>query len=124
MPELVAHQVPAPANDDGQGLICDFLLRSDLEEDGCEVLAFTTTQSQLAKWKAEFKAAKCRLIGVTFGGLGAVRLLQQVTQAPALTSLVVTTTDQDSDLAVVQQGRPTLFRTIPRAAGGERAPPA
>ena len=120
LPELVANLTIQKSEDDGQGLLNDFLVRRQESDESCDVLTFSASRSSIQDWQQQFKSANWKLIAITFGGLGAVRLLQQVTTKPALTSLVVTTTDQDTDLAVIERGRPVLFRTIPRAAGGER----
>lgn len=120
LPELVQNLVAQKAEDDGATIHSDFLVRHEEANESKEVLTFSMSHPAIQEWQQQFKAVKLRLASVTFGGLGAVRLLSQVTTKPAITSLVVTTTDQDTDLVVVERGRPIAFRTIPRAAGGER----
>ena len=136
LPELVANMLAQKADDASELVASDFLITDESEEETVpdsltepeqadlqklhDVLTFSVPQSTVDDWSRRFKEQNLKLVGITFGGMGAVDLLSQVSTKPARTSLVVTTTDQDTDLAVVENGLPVLFRTIPRATGGER----
>ncbi len=143
LPELVSNLLAQQADDSTELFANDFLVTGasqagnvdtsstesgSHESDGSatsdasshEVVTFSVPQATVDEWSQRFKEQGFRLQSVTFGGLGAVHLLGQVSTNPARTSIVVTTTDQDTDLAVVENGLPILFRTIPRATGGEQ----
>ena len=119
LPELVSNLLTQQAEEHVNS-IHDFVVSKLLDDDSRDVLAFSVSEETLNAWKQRFRDIRIRLEGVIFGGLGAVSLLNQVAKHPAKTSVVVTTTDQDTDLAVVEMRQPVLFRTIPRAAGGEQ----
>lgn len=130
LPELVANVLAQQIDDGGEPIVHDFVGSSNATQsqtdtatepsDTHDVLTFTVAESSLNVWKQRFKEQNLKLQSITFGGIGAVHLLEQISTKPARTSIVVTTTDQDTDLAVVEDGRPMLFRTIPRATGGEQ----
>ena len=118
IPELVENLLAQHFDDSDH--IHDYVVSKHLSEDSRDVLTFSITSGALDVWLQRFKEHGFKLEVITFGGIGAVHLLNQVAQHPAKTSVVVTTTDQDTDLAVVEEEKPVLFRTIPRAAGGEQ----
>ena len=120
MPELVANMAAQQAEDATSVNVSDFIVCQEIEDGSHDVLTFTMPQEKLDQWKQRFKKSGMKLSSVTFGGIGAVSLLNQVSNHPARTSIVVTTTDQDTDLAIVEAGKPIVFRTIPRATGGEQ----
>jgi hypothetical protein len=118
MPELVENMITQALDDVASPLVTDFVT---LRDPG-EVLAFALRRDRLNELIQQFAAAKLKLAHATFGGLGAIQLLDQAAKRPTQTSVIVTTTDHDTDLAVIEDGVPTLFRTIPRAAGDEAVP--
>ena len=119
LPEMVANMLAQQSDD--EPTVHDFIVSDESAEDGSlDVLTFSVARHVLDTWLARFRDQNIRLQAVTFGGIGAVRLLGEVSTNPARTSVVVTTTDQDTDLVVIESARPVLFRTIPRATGGEQ----
>ena len=114
IPELVQNMVAQTAEDSTHPPVTDFVVVNHGEDGSHEALAFTCSTAAIDELSDRFKARKTRLIGITFGGFGAVQLLKQVSTHPAHTAVVVTTTDHDTDLSVVIAGQPVLFRTIPR----------
>lgn len=120
LPELVSNMVAQLVDDAAMSNVHDFVVGQELEDGSHDVLTFTVSALRLDEWKQQFKRQNIKLSAVTFGGIGAVSLLNQVSNHPARTSVAVTTTDQDTDLAIVENGKPILFRTIPRATGDEQ----
>lgn len=118
IPELVGNLL-AQQVDDATACVHDFVVCHTDNDDSSDVLTFTLGEETIEKWKNRFKAKSIKLEAITFGGIGAVALLNQVANHPAKTSVVVTATDQDTDLAVVENGKPKLFRTIPCATGND-----
>lgn len=119
IPNLVANMVAQQVDDAGGQFATDFVIGHHDVDGSMDVLSFTVDGPVMDSWEARFRAEGLKLVAVTFGGMGAVHLLGQVSTKPARTSIVVTTTDQDTDLAVVENAQPILFRTIPRATSGE-----
>ena len=119
LPELVANLLAQQAEEHNSA-VHDFVVSKLFDDGSRDVLTFSVAETTLNTWKQRFREINVRLEGITFGGLGAVSLLNQLAKDPAKTTVVVTTTDQDTDLAVVEKQRPVLFRTIPRATGGEQ----
>lgn len=120
LPEMVGNVIAQQVDDSGEGHVHDFVVSETHDDESLELLTFTVTESILKEWSARFREQGIRLQSVTFGGIGAVQLLESVAARPARTSMVVTSTDQDTDLVVVESGRPRLFRTIPRATGDDQ----
>jgi len=121
LPEMVGNMLAQKADDSAE-CVHDFVLSQHVgDAESRDVLTFTIGSESIDTWVARFKEHSLRLEAITFGGIGAVSLLNQVAQHPARTSVVVTTTDQDTDLAVVEEGKPILFRTMPRGTGGEQS---
>lgn len=118
VPELVVNLIQQQVEENFAG-VHDFVVSQQHDDDGRDVLTFTVSEERLQIWQQGFKQHGFKLEAICFGGLGAVSLLNQIAQRPAKTSIVVTTTDQDTDLAVVEDERPTMFRTIPRATSAE-----
>ena len=111
LPELVANMAAQQVDDTSETNVNDFIVCQEVEDGSHDVLTFTMSQEKLDLWKQRFKKIGVKLSSVTFGGIGAVSLLNQVSNHPARTSIVVTTTDQDTDLAIVEEGKPVVFRT-------------
>ena len=118
LPGLVGNLV-AQTSEELADAVHDFVISKVMDDASRDVLAFTVRAEVLNEWTLQFKAHGFALETITFGGLGAVCLLNEVTQNPAKMSVVVTTTDQDTDLAVVENNRPQLFRTMPHATGAD-----
>lgn len=119
LPGLVANLAQQQLADVAGDYATDFVVCPAASDDSSAVLSFTAPAQKVQDWQQQFRACNMKLIAATFGGMGAVNLLNQVSNHPARTSVVVTTTDQDTDLAVVEAGQPILFRTIPRATGAQ-----
>ena len=120
LPEMVSNVIAQQVDDSGEANVHDFVVSETHDDESQELLTFTVTESILKEWSSRFREQGIRLQSVTFGGIGAVQLLESVSVRPARTSMVVTSTDQDTDLVVVESGRPRLFRTIPRATGDDQ----
>lgn len=119
IPELVLNLLTQQL-EDGPGCVHDFIVSREASDGTRDILTFTMPDEQITTWKTQFRAQGFNLEAITFGGIGAVSLLNQVTQRPPQTAVVVTTTDQDTDLAVVESEKPVLFRTIPSTGESEQ----
>ena len=119
LPELVDSAVAAEFDDTGGTQVSDFLVTHH-DATGSEVLTFSLCDQRKSDFKHRFKAMGLNLVAITFSGLGAVKLLQRVVQRPASTAVTVAIGDADIDLAVTENGRPLLFRSIPCSSEEDR----
>jgi Tfp pilus assembly PilM family ATPase len=119
LPELVGSAVASEFDDAAGTHVTDFLVTQQ-DETGCEAIAFSLSDQRISDFKSSFKTAGLKLLGITFTGLGGVELLQQVKQHLSSPAVVIAVSDGDIDLAVVEDHRPILFRSIPRSAEEDR----
>ncbi len=115
LPELVYNATAAEFDDTAGEQINDFLVTHQ-DDTGCETLVFSMPDQRIKDYVASFKTAGMKLLGITFSGLGSVELLKRVIQRPAATAVSVAIGDADVDLAVTENGRAVMFRSIPCSA--------
>lgn len=119
LPELVYNAAASEFDDAAGQHVSDFLV-THRDDTGCEVLVFSLRDQRISDFVSSFKAAGMKLLGITFSGLGSVELLEQVIQRPASTAVTVAIGDADVDLAVTENGRAVMFRSIPCSSEDDR----
>lgn len=121
MPPADEHELPAlvesfvaQETDDHEDRTIDFLITGGDHQTTTDFLAITCDRQLLNDSIRQFKEAGFRLRAVTYRGLGAVQLIHQVAHQKLPTTIVITTSESSTEIAVLQQRQPVLFRTIQR----------
>ncbi len=112
LPALVANFV-AQETDDADDRVIDFLVTSD-NKMTTDVLAMTCDRDVVERASHEFKEAGFKLLAATYNGFGAVQLIHQVAHQKLPITIAITSTDSSTEIAVLHQRQPVLFRTIQR----------
>jgi len=121
MPPAEEHELPvlvenfvAQETDDGDDRVIDFLVTGGDQETTTDILAMTCDQSVIESAVRQFKEAGFKLLAATYNGFGAVQLIHQVAHQKLPITVAITSSDSSTEIAVLQQRRPVLFRTIQR----------
>lgn len=119
LPELVYNAAASECDEAAGAQVSDFLVTHQ-DDTGCETLVFSLPDQRINDFVSSFKTAGMKLLGITFSGLGSVQLIKQVIQHPASTAVTVAIGDADVDLAVTENGRAVMFRSIPYSSEEDR----
>lgn len=111
LPILVANLV-AQHDEDADQKVIDFLVTSQSDDKGIDVLAMTCDRSMIESHQKEFSRNGFSLRNITYSGLGAVELLGKVAHQKQPIAAAITFTDQTTKIAVLHHGRPLLFRSL------------
>ncbi len=113
LPSLVKNFV-AQESDDGDQRVIDFVITGGDNETTTDVLAMTCDRAVLETATKQFKEAGFKLSAATYCGFGAVQLIHQVAHQKLPITIAITSSDSSTEITVLQQRRPVLFRTIQR----------
>jgi len=113
MPALVENFVAQEA-DDGDDRVIDFIITGGDNEITTDVLAMSCDRRVIDTSVKEFKEAGFKLRTATYNGFGGVQLIHQVAHQKLPITIVITSVDSSTEIAVLQKRRPVLFRTIQR----------
>lgn len=113
LPSLVQNFV-AQESDDGDQRVIDFVITGGDNETTTDVLAMTCDRAVLETATKQFKEAGFKLSAATYCGFGAVQLIHQVAHQKLPITIAITSSDSSTEITVLQQRRPVLFRTIQR----------
>jgi hypothetical protein len=113
MPDLVANFV-AQESDDVDDRVIDYVITGGDHQTTTDVLAMTCERKLIETAQRQFREAGFKLSAVTYNGFGAVQLIHQVAHQKLPITIAITSSDSSTEIAVLQQRQPVLFRTIQR----------
>ncbi|MBM4000813.1 MAG: hypothetical protein FJ297_14955 [Planctomycetes bacterium] len=119
LPELVRNAAAAELDESSGTYSSDFLITHQ-DYSGCDTLVFSMRDERIRDHVGAFESAGFKVAAVTFRGFGASELVERAHGYPASTSMAVLMDDVTIEFAVVDEGKPILFRTIPCAEEDER----
>lgn len=121
MPPAEDHELPALVKnfvaqeaDDGDDRVIDFIITGGDNETATDVLAMTCDRRVIDTSVKEFKEAGFKLNTATYNGFGGVQLIHQVAHQKLPITIAITSSDSSTEIAVLQNRRPVMFRTIQR----------
>ncbi len=113
LPSLVKNFVMQEA-DDVDDQVIDFVITGGDNQTTIDILAMTCDRGVLETSAKQFKEAGFKLLAATYSGFGAVQLIHQVAHQKLPITIAITSSDSNTEIVVLQQRRPVLFRTIQR----------
>lgn len=113
LPSLVRNFVLQEA-DDVDDQVIDFVVTGGDHQTTIDVLAMTCDRVVLETSAKQFKEAGFKLLAATYSGFGAVQLIHQVAHQKLPITIAITSSESSTEIVVLQQRRPILFRTIQR----------
>ncbi len=121
MPPAEDHELPALVEnfvaqeaDDGDDRVIDFVITGSDNETTTDVLAMSCDRSVISNAAQQFRDAGFKLIAATYNGFGSVQLIHQVAHQKLPITIAITSSDASTEIAVLEQRKPVLFRTIQR----------
>lgn len=121
MPPAEEHEMPALVEnfvaqeiDDSEDRVIDYVITGGDRETTTDVLAMTCERRIVETAAKEFKEAGFKLQAATYNGFGGVQLIHQVAHQKLPITVAITSADSSTEIAVLQQRQPVLFRTIQR----------
>ena len=121
MPPAEPHELPTlvenfvyQETDDADDRVIDFIVTGGDHETTSDVLAMTCDKTVLETAVREFKEAGFKLQAATYNGFGAIQLIHQVAHQKLPITIAITSSDASTEIAVLQNRQPVLFRTILR----------
>lgn len=119
MPALVANFV-VQETDESDDRVIDFIVTGGDNETTTDFLALSCDRKVLTKAARQFRDAGFKLVAATYDGFGSVQLIHQVAHQKLPITIAITSSDTSTEIAVLHQRQPVLFRTIQRGvAPGE-----
>ena len=80
LPEMVSNMLAQRADD--EPTVHDFIVSAEADDGSLDLLTFTVDRQVLDTWIGRFREHGIRLQAITFGGIGAVRLLGEAQPNP------------------------------------------